>query len=271
MASSAVSPTAKAPILGDKAPLKPPAPVEILLRPARLSDAPIMGKLSRDAYDLNAVTYFLTPKARDFPEDCIRNHRQTIRRRFFNPRFVSIVAYLPSDPATPVGFGQFCRLGNDEGAKQFIRDRGLHVRIWMFVLSWFFHFYHLVENMIYPDRITDKDAMKEFDSWVAEDDEIHWKSHPERHNRWHASSIIVSPHMQGKGVGRRIMTEGMILAQRERVIMGLTASIEGEWLYRKLGFELLGRFTHEVPQDGHEVGTGGGRMIWYPEGTDPKR
>jgi len=64
------------------------------------------------------------------------------------------------------------------------------------------------------------------------------------------------------------MLEGLKRAQKERVLMGLTASVEGEHLYRKVGFELLGPFTHRVPGDDSE---GGGIMIWYPEGTDSRR
>jgi GNAT superfamily N-acetyltransferase len=221
-----------------------------------------MGKLCTAAYAPNPVTSFLTPKAHIYREDNIRQHRQGCRRRFLNPRNLSIVACLASDPSTPVGHGQFSRLGDDEGAKQFVRDRGLRERLWIFTMSWIFHFYHTVENIICPDRITDNARMKEFESWVAEDQRVYWTSHPERSSRWNAQNIIVCPKFQGKGIGKKIMLEGLKRAQNEWVIMGLTASIEGEHLYRKLGFELLGPFTHRVPRDDRE---GGGIMIWNPE------
>ncbi|TVY43872.1 hypothetical protein LSUB1_G002028 [Lachnellula subtilissima] len=267
MTSSAVSASLEAPVLGDASPSRTPASDEILLRPARLSDIPIMGNICVDAYAPNPVTAYLTPKAHMYREDNAQQHRQGCRRRLLDIRSLSIVACLASDPSMIVGFGQFRRLGDDYGAKQFIRDRGLWERLWIYTLSWFFYFYHNVENIIWPDRITHKARMKEFESWVADDNEIYWKSHPERSSRWYANSVIVSPQFQGKGVGKKIMLEGLKRAQNERVIMGLTASVEGEYLYRKVGFELLGTFSHRVPGDDKE---GGGIMIWYPEGTNTK-
>ncbi|TVY34853.1 hypothetical protein LOCC1_G007923 [Lachnellula occidentalis] len=267
MTSSAVSTSLEASVLGDASPSKPPPSDGIVLRPARLSDIPIMGNLCTDAFAPDPVTAYLTPKAHMYREDNTQQHRQGCRRRFLNTRNLSIIACLASDPSTIVGFGQFSRLGDDNGAKQFVRDRGLRERLWIYVLCWFFYFYHIVENTLWPDRITDKARMKELESWVADDNEIYWKPHPERSVRWHANSIIVSPQFQGKGIGKKIMLEGLKRAQNERVIMGLTASVGGEYLYRKVGFELLGTFSHRVPGDDSE---GGGVMIWYPEGTNSK-
>lgn len=266
MASSAAQAAGNnVPVLGDKKPARSPASTEILIRPARLSDAPVMGRLCHEAYSPSPVTDFLLPKWRVYPEDSIRAHRQTCQTRFFNPRSCPFVAVLATDPATVVGHGTFVRLGDDEGAKQLVRSRGLGTRLWMFVLSWFFYFYHMVENLIYPDRITDKANFAEFMSWVAADNELHWKSHPERWNRWHAQHIIVKPVFQGRGIGKKIMLEGLKIAQRERVIMSLVASVEGEKLYRNVGFQLLGRFKKTIPRGDT---SGGGIMIWYPEGAE---
>jgi hypothetical protein len=54
-------------------------------------------------------------------------------------------------------------------------------------------------------------------------------------------------------------------AQKDGLIMGLGSSPEGMHLYKKLGFKLLGDFTHRVGDE-----EGGGIMIWYPEGYSKK-
>jgi hypothetical protein len=56
-------------------------------------------------------------------------------------------------------------------------------------------------------------------------------------------------------------------AQSERALVGLMSSPHGAFLYRKLGFELLGDFSHRPPTE--EPGdNGGGYMLWYPEGYE---
>jgi GNAT superfamily N-acetyltransferase len=233
-----------------------------------LADVPVLANVFVDAYASNEVTYFLAPKAHIYRDDNLRENRQAIRGRILHPRNLSLVACLASDPSTPIGAAQFIRLGDDAGAREYVRERGLRMRVWIFVLTWFFYFYNMAENTIWPDRIKDQEARKLFNSWMAEDNQKYWKSHPERANRWQAQQVVVSPFFQGKGIGKKLVLPVMQMAQKEKVIMGLTASPEGELLYRKLGFEMLGDFTHRIPRDGQE---GGGIMIWYPEGMDPKR
>jgi len=267
MASSAISTAQKAPALRGAAPAKSHTSDEIIIRPATLADMPVVADISVDAYATNEVTYFLAPKAHIYRDDNLRATRQSTRGRFLHPRNLSIVACLASDPSTPIAMAQFIRLGNDSGAKEYLKSRGLRTRLWIFVLTWFFYFYNMVENIIWPNRSDDKEARKLFNSWISEDSQKYWKSHPERANRWQAQQVFVSPYFQGKGIGKKLMLPVMQKAQEERVIMGLAASPEGERLYRKLGFELLGNFIHRVPGTGDE---GGGIMIWYPEGMEPK-
>jgi ribosomal protein S18 acetylase RimI-like enzyme len=91
-----------------------------------------------------------------------------------------------------------------------------------------------------------------------------WEGREERVNRWHAQSVVVLPEWQGRGIGKRLMAEVLRRAERDGVMVGLESSPKGEGLYRKLGFELLGRFTNEV--DALEGCDKGGVMAWYPKG-----
>jgi ribosomal protein S18 acetylase RimI-like enzyme len=118
------------------------------------------------------------------------------------------------------------------------------------------------------DKCVDAKAAETFAGWCKLDNEKHWKSREERASRWHAQSVVVLPEWQGKGIGKALMAEVMKKAQRDGVIVGLEASVKGEGLYIRLGFELLGRFSEDG--DLLEGGGKGGFMAWYPEGYKDK-
>lgn len=116
---------------------------------------------------------------------------------------------------------------------------------------------------MWPDRASDTEGWKLFADSNVLDTERYWTSRPERKNRWHAQSIVVSPEWQRMGVGRMIIMEVRERARVEGVMMGLQASPVGEKLYRSLGFEMLGDYSYRVSGD-----TGGGTMLWSPEAEE---
>jgi GNAT superfamily N-acetyltransferase len=264
--SAALQAAISEPILGDAKPDIKPLSQEFFLRPARLSDIPTMAIHNTCAYWNSPIHHlFIAPRAAEHPEDMTRTFRQKLRRRFLAPNNMTLVACLSSDPSTVVAFSQFSRFGNDAGAKEFVRSRGLWTRIWIYILAWYFWLYDNVDNFIWKDRITDFANQKKIEIWFAKDTERYWKPYPERANRWHANSVVVGPEWQGRGIGRMLMGEVLSWAQRERVVVGLTASPHGEHLYKKLGFEMVGDFYKRVGDEG------GGIMIWYPEGWEGRR
>jgi GNAT superfamily N-acetyltransferase len=255
------------PLLGDTT-TRPPRQ-KFILRPAHLSDLQIMAVHSKEAYWLSPINNFLAPKASEHPEDLVRIMLQGVQKRFIVPNSLSLVACVPAqggEEEKVIGYGQFFRKGKDDGAKESVSSKGWGVRIALWFLGWWFWASNLISNKIWPDRISDMKAVKEFGEWNKLDDQKYWTSHPERDNRWHAGSVVVSPEYQGKGIGRLLMGHVIEKAQKERVPLGLTASPAGEMLYRKLGFEMLGDFCHRVAND-----EGGGIMILYPEGWEGKR
>ncbi|KAL2075999.1 hypothetical protein VTL71DRAFT_942 [Oculimacula yallundae] len=236
---------------------------EFRLRPMTLADCSTLAIHTGDAYLEGPVRKFIVPHAEKYRSDYERTLKQSIRKRLFDLQSISVVAYEASNPKYPVGFAQYTRLGDDEGARAVLSRHSLWDRICCFVLAWFFWGYDKVENWLWPDRSTDVDAMKAFFASGAGDTEKYWSSHPERKNRWHVQSVVIGPAYQGKGIGRLLVTEAVNRAQEERVIMGLSSSVAGSHLYRKLGFELLGDFTMRI---GDEVGNG--MMIRYPEAAN---
>ncbi|PVH86482.1 acyl-CoA N-acyltransferase [Cadophora sp. DSE1049] len=251
------------PILSDSSTDFQPPLQRFSLRPLTLADVPTLACHSAEAYWEGPVNRFIAPYAAKYRSDFVRNFHQAIRRRLFNPRSLSLVACENSDQAYPVGYAQFTRQGDDEGARAYIGQHSVWTRVYFFVFAWFFWIHDKVENFVWPDRSCDVEATKQFLASANGDENTYWKSHAERSNRWHVQSVVISPAYQGKGLGRMLVTEAVKRAQRERIIMGLSASPAGEFLYRKLGFKLLGEFTMRI--GGEE---GGGIMIRYPEGED---
>ena len=269
METSSFSTATEQTILQGDTTAKPPKQ-KFILRPAHLSDLPVMAQHAKDAYWHSPITDWIAPRAADHPEDLVRHMLQDIQKSFANASNLSLVVCVPAENGEKekiVGYGQFLRKGNDAAAAEFPKSKGL-INLWgLWILSWWFWAWHFMSKNIWPDRISDVNATKTFGEWTQQDREKYWLSHPERDDRWHAAVLVVSPAYQGKGIGRLLMSHVMEKAQQERVLMGLTASRHGEFLYRKLGFEMLGDFCNRLPHDR----VGGGVMIWYPEGWEGKR
>ncbi|TAQ83387.1 hypothetical protein B7494_g8290 [Chlorociboria aeruginascens] len=230
-----------------------------LCRPATLGDIPIMAEHATAAYWGSSINDYIVPRAHLHRSHLVRSFRENIRRRFVKLRVLSIVAFLAADPTVVVAYAQFERLGNDRAGFQYGRDRGVWLKCWLKLLSCWFSVLDAGSNYLWPDLATDFAHREEFERWGTEDDKRYWSRYP---NRWHANSVVVSPDFQGQGIGKLLMKEVLERAQRERVVVGLSASPHGEKLYRKIGFEMLGDFFKRPELDAG----GGGIMIWYPEG-----
>jgi len=253
------------PIQDVRLPLKNSPSATFLVRPATLLDVHQMAVTHNYAFGDTLIKQFLAPKAQLFVGDQIRIHKQGICNRYVKPNSLSLVACLSSEPSVVVGYGQFSRMGTDKGARDYVASRGILIRAWLFVLSYFFWIAFSISNFVWKDRITSPANMAKFRIAIRLDYENYWdpEKFPSRRDRWATNSLVVDPKYQGKGVGRLLMKEIMALAQQERVPVGLTASPHGEILYRKLGFEKLGDYSLNVVDE-----VGGGTFMWWPEGVD---
>lgn len=229
-----------------------------LIRRMQSSDIPIMAAIAATEYfdsDLNA---FLCPHRHQFPDHVTRRFAQMIHDRYLNPRSIGFVAVNPVNPHTPVAYAQFIRLGNDQAALQLLSSQR---SFWNTLARWWFKIQTPVVNFFWPDKSVDRDALRRFMESVQRDEFLHWGSpglKARYGNRWHVQSVVVSSGWQRRGVGGLLMEEVLTRARGEGVVVGLEASGDGERLYRKLGFELRGRFDMVV---GPDVG---GIMMWTP-------
>lgn len=160
-----------------------------------------------------------------------------------------------------IGYAQFVRLGDDEGARKQIESRK---RSWMAPALWLWTL--ILPVLYWVDRGTcdDVEHVREFLSVGDEETEEHFERWTKRRCRWHAQSVVVLPEFQGRGVGKRLMGKVIEMAEEEGVPVGIEASAEGEPMYRRVGFELVSRFRPLKGMRGD--GSKGGIFMWRPSG-----
>ena len=234
-----------------------------IIRPMTFADAYQSAFVASRAYHDTKFTEFLSPHRRQYPADYIRGFQQRITSRLLSPNNRSWVAVAEDEPNVPVAYMQCERLGDDEGAKQVINERK---SVWLSMKKFLYDTWVTISNKIWPDRSTmdAADLAIFFKSQDGEEDK-HWKSHPERANRWYCRSMVVSQEWQRRGIGRVLMNKLVALADEQNVPIQLEASPEGEWLYRSVGFELLDRFMIAF---GEAEKNQGGVMIYNPKNKD---
>jgi ribosomal protein S18 acetylase RimI-like enzyme len=238
----------------------------IKLRKGNLFDSDVIGRIAAKTYCETPLTKFLSPNRHKYYDHYERGFRQRARTRMFSPRNMTIVACNGSGEV--VGYAQFERLGNDYGAKQQIMSHSIVRRILFWALSWVWAFWCNLVIFLDPDKSEDPAAVKMFASWHQDGDK-HFKPYPERQDRWYAQSVVIDAAYQKRGIGTRLMKEVIEKAERENVPIGLEASMEGERLYRGVGFDLLGRFEHQKEETDNPIfppgyWNGGGVMMWTP-------
>jgi len=240
----------------------------IIIRRAHLTEAGHIGRIAARTYKDTPLTTFLAPHRFKYYSDYERGFIERAQKRMFEPRNLTFVACEASNPNIPIGFAQFFRFGDDEGAKRQIQSSSLLWRLNIFVLGLLYGIWcRVIDWLAGGDKSVNPEAVAQFDSWSGEDFEKIWVSHEERKNRWHAQSVVVSPDFHRRQIGKRLMNEVLKRAEEDNVPVGLEASVKGEKLYNAMGFELLARFNEA--QSAFEERKGG-FMMWSPSGWEKK-
>jgi GNAT superfamily N-acetyltransferase len=236
---------------------------QIIIRQAHIWEAYRIGEIAAKTYFNTPLTKFLSPYRHKYPTHFVRGFKQRYQANLLNPRNLTFVACEASNPSYPIGYAQFLRIGNDEGAKKQIASRW---SIGLLFLSWIFWLYCKVQAWLIPDKSVDPKALADFSEWEEAENEKHWNHVPERQNRWYAQSVVVETEFQGRGIGKLLMMEIIKKAEEEGVCVGLEASAPGEHMYRSVGFKLLGPFS----ELNMAIEKGGGIMMWSPSSWEAK-
>ena len=127
-----------------------------------------------------------------------------------------------------------------------------------------------INERLWPDLSVDREHLKEFVKAVEADDKQYWKAEARFKERWHVQSVFVGVEWQRRGVGMMLMQQVLERARQEGVCVGIEASKEGEGMYRKCGFRVLGRFGLVLPG---WTSDNGGIMVWEPnkEGAEEEQ
>jgi GNAT superfamily N-acetyltransferase len=211
----------------------------LIIRPAKLREYKILGRIASITYFPTVFTDFLSPNRLEYYSHYERDFQKRALAVLLDPRGRSMVACEATKPDVPIGYIHFKRLGDDEGAKKVIQEKA---SLLLWILRWLaWAWYLLVTVVVGGDKASDLEALKVFFGWVAEDNQTYWQSHKERLDRWHVQSFVVLPMYQRKGVGKRLMAEVTKRAIEDNVVIGLEGSAEGEsfvsqlysglWLY----------------------------------------
>lgn len=234
---------------------------KVLIRPGRISDFLVIGRIAAYTYQDTDLTTYLSPRSREHYNAYKRGFQERALQRLLSPRNQTFAAYEESNPDVVIGYAQFVRLGDDEGAKRQIERRK---KFWMAPALWLWNL--ILPILYWVDRNTcdDYEHVVEFLSVSGEETGEHFERYSKRRNRWHAQSVVVLPEFQGRGIGKRLMGEVISRAEEENVPIGIEASAEGEIMYRRVGFKLVSRFRPLKGMRGD--GSKGGIFMWKPSG-----
>lgn len=257
----------------------------VRIRRARLSDVQAIAALSWTVFGDTPFTDAVHPHRHKYRADFERVHYQNAMSRFLNVAGESWVACRDSPSSDDskkenggsssgsvkeeaVGYIQFVRIGKDDSAgmrrqmsRRGLEETGLPLEIGAYLLvlvAWIHTMFVSVQKRLMPDRSQDLSVLQVVGEDGKQAKERYDREFPER---WHATTLAVDKKWQGKGIGRRLMEKVIEQAKSEGVAISLSSSPEGEALYRKLGFELLGRFQSDVAGDAADAG---GWFVWRP-------
>jgi len=230
----------------------------VFIRPANLWDYEYIGLNAANTYDNTPLTVWLSPNRNEHWMQYVRGFRYRALARMVDPRNLTLVACKGSPGGKVVGHIQAERMGNDAGAKAYINSRWSPLLI---ILGWVLSVWWKALGLLVGDKSSHEGNLMMFLKTAAEDEKLYWED-AKRKSRWHVQSCVVLKEFQGRGVGRRLLESITAKAEEEGVVVGLEASEEGEHLYLKCGFKLLGRFRGNF---GAAPGKGG-VMLWSPTG-----
>lgn len=242
MSSSSSSATARRDISKD-------ATNAIVIRPATLSDVREVSKAMAAAFmDNEVMGDYLFPRRREYPQDYQRHFQCMVREHLVERGRQVIVAVMMS---RIVGIASWERQGPAGTARLpsstvYESARRLVVRGW-----------NHASRLLWPDRA------KDVENWVVffsdmESWKLHWTG--AREETWYLHVLCVHPEYQGKGVGKRLVAEGLKWAEKDAVCASVIASAMGDGFYDKMGFVTVGSATEGVLK-----GLPGGNIKFFEE------
>jgi ribosomal protein S18 acetylase RimI-like enzyme len=203
----------------------------ILIRPARPSEYKTLGNIAAVTYFPTSFSDFLSPNRIQYYSHYARGFQQRALTLMLQPRVRSLVAVESTRPDLPIAYIHFERLGDDETARRYIREKE-SVRLWVY--RWLAWAWWLLIAVVIGNKAADPENQRTFIASAVQYRKTFWDPYEERQSRFHVLSFVVLPQFQGRGVGTRLLAEVTSRAERENVVIGLEASPEGEIIVSQL-------------------------------------
>ncbi|KAA8650288.1 hypothetical protein EYZ11_001347 [Aspergillus tanneri] len=206
------------------------------LRPAKLQDLSFIAEVAAQAMLDDELFIFLCPLRKEFYSDYRSGFLRRLRTKLTSPGWVIIVA---EDTPTATS-GEMSIVGY--AAWERIRESGGDPTSPWKESGWWADlqvaFSKLSDNCVahfYPDRSVDESHLAEYNARIKTEC-FPFDRFPDI---WYLSALAVHPTRQRHGIGQMLVEWGMQQAHKEKVPVGLEASIKGTKLYEKLGFHTV--------------------------------
>lgn len=248
---------------------RPPGPVvpknttPYAIRLARISDVPDMVLIqARADWHMPAMEVF-QPLRSKYPQDYLRSYWESGMRWLTQPGALTYVAvtHLPDGREEVIGEMRFSRQG--DGKKAAKRQGGWMWTVVDLISTTWDKIREKVPGMMLRSKRLEtenqRSAVKEVLEKFNHAENI-WHGKEEYRERWYVGTICVKDEWRGRGMGRQLMEVAINRCREERLPLTLTATENGVWLYRKLGFEKL----EMLDIKGFEKDNKYEMMVWDP-------
>ncbi|PSN65915.1 acyl-CoA N-acyltransferase [Corynespora cassiicola Philippines] len=207
-------------------------------------DLPQVAEITHAVFLQDDHYRYMYPRQEQYPEDMRRYQLIRLRTRLVTAGSHAFVAV--NDKGKVTGYAFFERSGNDEKAKERMRD-SWGWKLERALLSW-----EIWYETTFLDRASDPARIAT--ARAADANEFYDLLGPQ----WHLGLLAVSVHHQRKGIGALLLEHGLKIAREEGFPMTLESSVPGRGLYLKKGF----RVVEEIE---FAEGLWNVSMVWEPE------
>ena len=212
------------------------------IRPAHISDVPDMVLIQARADWHMPTMEIFHPLRFKYPQEYLRSFWESGLRWLTQPGALTYVAvtHLPDGGEEVIGEMRFSRQG--DGKKAAKRQGGWMWTVVNLISTTWAKIREKVPGMAPRSKMLETENQRSAAKEVLErfnHAENIWYGQREYKERWYVGTICVKDEWRGRGVGKQLMEVAINRCREERLPLTLSATENGVWLYRKLGFQTL--------------------------------